>query len=345
MVGAVVVRDGSIVGEGFHALLGGPHAEVVALEEAGERARGSTVYVTLEPCSHHGRTPPCTDALVEARVARVVACHRDPNPEVAGTGLERLRRAGVAVEVGELADEAIRLNLPFVIRHALGRPAITLKWAMSLDGRIATVTGDSQWISGPEGRQSSLELREAHDAILVGSGTALADDPRLNRRLGLADGSILRVVLDRRLRLPRTSRMLSLEGPVLIYTEQPSAARRRELEAAGAEVVDLGAGAVNPAAVVRDLGRRGVQSLLVEGGGEVHAAFVAARLYDRIIVDCAPLLVGGEGAPGPLRGQGVRHLGDAPRLDSFKATACGEDILLEGFRSGCLQGLLSKLGG
>ncbi len=344
MVGAVVVREGEVVGEGFHARLGGPHAEVVALAQAGERSRGSTVYVTLEPCSHFGRTPPCADALLEAQVARLVACHGDPNPEVAGAGFERLRGAGVDVEVGGLAEEALRLNLPFILRHSLGRPAVTLKWAMSLDGRIATVAGDSQWISGEQGRRNSLWLREEHDAILVGSTTALADDPRLNRRLGVATGPFHRVVLDRRLRLSPACQMLTLEGPVLVYTEQPSGVRQRDLEAAGAEVIRLGPGEVGPAAVLEDLGRRGIQSLLVEGGGEIHAAFVTAGLYDRVVVDCAPLLVGGDKAPGPMRGPGFPTLEEAPRLESLTAVACGEDILLEGFRSGCLQGLLSKLG-
>ncbi len=211
-VGAVLVRDGEVVGSGWHRQAGGPHAEVEALREAGahseDAARGATLFVTLEPCAHHGRTPPCADAVIAAGIARVVACHRDPDPRVSGEGFAKLRAAGIAVESGFLVEEAVKLNLAFLIAATLGRPAVTLKWAMSLDGRIATATGESQWISSPRGRRWALELREEHDAILVGSGTLLADDPRLDRRLGLSAGPNLRVVLDRRLRTPPTARLL-----------------------------------------------------------------------------------------------------------------------------------------
>ena len=229
LVGAVLVRDGQIVGEGYHPQLGGHHAEVAALEQAAHKARGATAYVTLEPCSHQGRTPPCCDALIRAGVTRVVACHRDPNPLVSGQGFARLRQAGVEVEVGPLADRAVALNLPFVVSHAWGRPQVTLKWAMSLDGHIATVAGESQWISSPAGREWSLEQREEHGAIVVGSTTALEDDPRLNRRLGWAEGPIVRVVLDRRLRLPPTARLFGIPGPVVIYTESEDQQAKAQL--------------------------------------------------------------------------------------------------------------------
>ena len=247
---------GSIVGSGWHRQVGGPHAEVEALREAGDRARGATLYVTLEPCSHFGRTPPCADAVLAAGIARVVACHGDPNPLVSGRGFARLREAGVEVETGILVEEAVRLNLRFLIAATLSRPAVTCKWAMSLDGRIATAAGQSQWISSPAGRRWGLALREEHDAILVGSGTVLADDPRLDRRLGLAAGPNVRVVLDRRLRTPPAARLFQVPGPVLIYAEKDDAAkrraaRRRALEDAGSEVVLLPA--VEPAAVLADL--------------------------------------------------------------------------------------------
>ncbi|MCB1054730.1 MAG: bifunctional diaminohydroxyphosphoribosylaminopyrimidine deaminase/5-amino-6-(5-phosphoribosylamino)uracil reductase RibD [Acidobacteria bacterium] len=344
-VGAVLVRDGNVVGEGWHHEVGGPHAEIHALAAAGEAARDATLYVTLEPCSHHGRTPPCADAVIAAGVRRVVACHRDPNPQVAGRGFAALAAAGIEVEVGPLAEQAVRLNLGFVTSHALGRPAVTLKWAMSLDGKIATARGESQWISSPKGRQWALELREEHDAILVGSGTALADDPRLDRRLGLAAGPIVRVVLDRRLRLPATARALTVPGPLLVYTEAPSEGALERFAGAVAEVETVSLTAVTPTSVTCDLHRRGVQSLLVEGGGEVLAEFVRSGTFDRVLVDCAPRLIGGEHAPGPLRGAGAGRLAEAPRLRFEPPRRRGGDLILEGFREGCLPDLLRRLDG
>ncbi len=342
-VGAVLVRDGAVVGEGWHRRVGGPHAEGEALTAAGERARGATLYTNLEPCCHHGRTPPCTDALLAAGVARVVASHSDPDPRVGGRGFARLREAGVEVEVGALAREAAALNLPFLTAKTLGRPAVTLKWAMSLDGKIATAAGESRWISSEAGRKWALELREEHDAILVGSGTALADDPLLTRRLGLAAGPILRVVLDRRLRLPAAAKMLGEEGEVLVFTESEDAARRAELVARGAQVERLAH--VEPAAVLAALHARGVQSVLVEGGAEVHAAFVASGLWDRAEAACAPLLIGGREAPGPIGGSGVPALAAAPRLENLSVQRHGADVVLSGFRQGALDDLLARLAG
>ena len=373
-VGAVVVRhdstpEGEVVGEGFHARVGAPHAERMALDAAGDRAQGATLYVTLEPCAHRGRTPPCTEAVVEAGIARVVACHRDPNPEVAGGGFRRLREAGVEVAHGFLVGEAVRLNLAFLTAAVHRRPAVTLKWAMSLDGKIATVSGESQWISSPEARRWSLDLREEHDAILVGSGTVLADDPRLTRRpptkseddvetsdTERAEGPNLRVVLDRRLRVPPTARLFQEEGPVLMYTRDAAAdgpdratkrealERRNALEQRGALVVAQD-DATAPEAVLADLWRRGVQSVLVEGGGEIHATFVAAGLYDRVLVDVGTLLLGGRAALGPLGGGGFAELARAPRLESVDIRRRGEDVLIEGFRPKCLQALCSSVAG
>jgi diaminohydroxyphosphoribosylaminopyrimidine deaminase/5-amino-6-(5-phosphoribosylamino)uracil reductase len=350
MVGALVVREdlgGEIVGSGWHRQVGGPHAEVEALREAGDRARGATLYVTLEPCSHFGRTPPCVDAVLAAGIARVVACHGDPDPRVSGRGFAKLRAAGVEVESGILAEEAVRLNLRFLIAAALSRPAVTCKWAMSLDGRIATATGQSQWISSPAGRRWGLALREEHDAILVGRGTVVADDPRLDRRLGLAAGPNVRVVLDRRLRTPPGARLFQVPGPVLIYAETGDAAgspaaRRRALEEAGSEVVLLPA--VEPAAVLADLYSRGVRSVLIEGGGEIHASFVASGLFDRVMVDCAPLLLGGRTAPGPLGGAGFADLAGAARLEGLEARTRGGDLILTGYRKGCLPELCKRVG-
>jgi diaminohydroxyphosphoribosylaminopyrimidine deaminase/5-amino-6-(5-phosphoribosylamino)uracil reductase len=375
MVGALVVAaDGEVVGRGWHRQVGGPHAEVEALAAAGGRARGAILYVTLEPCSHHGRTPPCTDAVLAAGIARVAACHGDPDPRVSGRGFARLREAGVEVEVGTLAEAAVRLNLRFLVAATAGRPEVTLKWAMSLDGRIATTGGESQWISSPRGRRWALALREEHDATLVGSGTVLADDPRLDRRLGLAGGPGVRVVLDRRLRLaawasaagsaspsagaaadaaagpPR--RLFTAAGTLLIYTEEERGGAgtaaagggergRGELEARGATVVALPA--VEPGAVLADLYARGVRSVLVEGGAEVLASFVASGLYDRVAVDCAPLLIGGRGAPGPLGGAGAGALAEAARLERLAAVRAGGDLILGGLRQGCVERLLARV--
>lgn len=343
MVGAVVLRDGEVVGQGYHRQVGGPHAEVEALRQAGEAARGATLYVTLEPCAHQGRTPPCTDAVLRSGVSRVVACHRDPDPRVAGGGFERLRRAGVSVETGELLAEAVRLNWRYLVARVAGRPAVTLKWAMSLDGRIATASGESQWISGPGARRWALELREEHDAVVVGSGTVLADDPRLNRRLGLAAGPGLRVVLDRRLRTPPGARLFQEEGPVLLFAEAGGAARERQLARAGAEVVRPPR--VTPAAVLAELAARGVQSVLVEGGAVVHGAFLAAGLYDRVAVACAPLLIGGATALGPVGGRGLGPLRGVPRLERPRVGRRGDDLIVTGFRTGCLPDLSASVGG
>ena len=345
MVGAVLLQGKKVVGSGWHRAVGGPHAEVEALREAGEQARGATLCVTLEPCSHHGRTPPCVDAVIAAGVAKVVACHRDPDPRVSGRGFERLREAGIEVETGFEVETAVRLNLRFLVAATLQRPAVTLKWAMSLDGRIATAGGQSQWISSPAGRRWGLALREEHDAILAGSGTVLADDPRLDRRLGLAAGPNVRVILDRRLRVPPEARLFTAPGPVLIYAEAADgvegAEKRRALAARGAEVVELPA--VEPAAVLADLYARGVHSVLVEGGGEVHASFAAGGCFDQVAIDCAPLLIGGRTAPGPLGGAGFQTLEDAARLDRLEVRSRGGDLILTGYRKGCLPDLFKSV--
>jgi len=336
MVGSVVVgADGRVVGRGYHHRVGGDHAEVEALNAAASSARGATLFVNLEPCSHHGRTPPCVDRIIESGVVRVVASHQDPNPEVSGRGFKSLREAGIDVEIGVLARRAVGLNLAFLVPHVLDRPQVTLKWAMSADGKIATAAGESQWISSPRGRRWALGLREEHDAILVGSGTVLADDPSLNRRLGKAAGPITRVILDRRLRCPPTAKLLSLEGPVLIYTEASPDARTDRLEGAGATVVYLPK--ADLASILGDLHARGVGSVLVEGGGEILGSFAVAGLFDSVQICCAPLLIGGGAAPGPLGGAGVASLSSARRLEELQVRHRGPDLLISGLRAGCFE--------
>ena len=344
MVGAVIVKDGEVVGQGFHRRPGEPHAEVEAFRDAGDAARGATLYVTLEPCNHHGRTPPCSEAVVKAGIRRVVACHQDPNPQVAGTGFDRLRQAGIEVHQGFLQRQAVALNWRFLTSFIHGRPAVTLKWAMSLDGKIATVDDESQWISGPEGREWGLELREDHDAILVGSGTALADDPRLNRRQNKAFGPNTRVVMDRRLRLGPEARLFDVPGPILVYAlPDVNPERKQRLGNRGATVVELSS--VAPRSVADDLHQRGIQSLLVEGGAEIHGAFLASRLFDRVAVCCAPKLIGGATAPGPTAGEGIGALAEVPQLESLEAETRGGDVILTGFEVTCLQALCESLDG
>lgn len=307
MVGSVVLDSrGALAGEGYHERAGAPHGEAAALAAAGERARDGTVYVTLEPCTFAGRTPPCADALIAAGVRRVVVAMEDPDPRVRGRGVERLREAGIEVIAGVGAAAAERLNEFYVRQRLTGRPFVALKWAMTIDGRTATEPGEPRWITGSEARRHVHELRHRYDAILVGVNTVLADDPRLTTRLeDRADTrSPLRVVLDRHLRTPPTAAVL----PALIFSSAAgSTAAREALEAAGAEVI---ASSTDPAAVLDELGRRGMLSLLVEGGPQVHRSF--APFADRVLAYVAPAFGGDR------------------RLARFDARRLGGDILLEG---------------
>ncbi len=337
LVGAVVVKDGRVVGEGYHQKAGTPHAEVHALAAAGTGARGATLYVTLEPCSHHGRTPPCTEAILAAGVRRVVAAVQDPNPRVAGRGFERLREAGVEVTAGVLEEEARRLNEAFFVYVTAGRPFVAMKTAMTLDGKIATACGESRWISGEASRALAHRLRSELDAVMVGIGTALADDPQLTARPpGTASRDPVRIVVDSALRLPPDARLLQLDSPAPTWvatTERAPAERRRALEAAGAEVLVLPErdGRVDLAALMAELGRREVTSVLLEGGATLNAAALAAGVVDKVLCFVAPKVVGGAAAPGPVGGPGVERLAGAWRVERLAAEAVGEDILLTGY--------------
>jgi diaminohydroxyphosphoribosylaminopyrimidine deaminase / 5-amino-6-(5-phosphoribosylamino)uracil reductase len=332
-VGCVLVRDGRVVGRGRTASGGRPHAEAAALRQAGPSARGATAYVTLEPCAHHGRTPPCAEALAAAGVARVVVAIRDPDPRVDGGGFEILRRAGVAVEIGVGAGEASAVAAGFLSRVAAARPHVTLKLATSLDGRIATGTGASRWITGPAARAHAHAMRARQDAILVGIGTALADDPSLTCRTpGLGDRSPVRVVLDGRLRLPADSALArtARSTPTWVVTGPgPGAAERSALADRGVEVIEAvpdEAGRPAVAAVLAALAGRGIGRLLVEGGAAVARSFVAADLVDEIAWYRAPMLIGGDGrsAVDPL---GVDAPAGAPRFERVDSVALGEDVL------------------
>ncbi|HUY08810.1 MAG TPA: bifunctional diaminohydroxyphosphoribosylaminopyrimidine deaminase/5-amino-6-(5-phosphoribosylamino)uracil reductase RibD [Candidatus Dormibacteraeota bacterium] len=332
-VGAVLTRDGQVVGEGRHQRAGAAHAEVAALDQAGELARGATLWVTLEPCCHTGRTGPCTERLLAAGVAEVHVATLDPNPKVRGGGVAQLRAAGVSVSVGEHEAEATQLIREFAVWIVQGRPSVTLKFAMSLDGKVATALGESQWISSEPSRARAHLLRGEHDAVMVGSGTVLVDDPRLTaRELPAGAHQPLRVIVDSRLRTPPSARIFSTPGgPILVATtDGRDAGREAALTAAGAEVLTLPAvdGRVPLSDLLQRLGERQVTSLLVEGGPVLLGSFWEQRLGDRIAAFVAPILVGGAGAPGPLGGLGAPTLERSWRVRGLRAEPVGPDLLL-----------------
>jgi len=332
LVGAVVVRRGRVIGRGRHRTFGGPHAEVNAIRNAGGDVAGGTLYVTLEPCAHHGKTPPCTDLLIRAKVRRVVVPCRDPFPKVAGAGIRKLRAAGIRVDVGVLRGPARELNAPYLKRVRTGLPYVIAKWAMTLDGRIATRTGDSKWISSPEARRYAHELRGRVDAILVGIGTVLADDPRLTCR---APGgrSPARVVLDSAARLPLDSRLVrsARRTPVVVATS-PQAPRRRlePLAARGCQVVAFPTrrGKVSVVRVLEWLGAMQTTNVLVEGGAEVHGAFFDAGQVDEVLAFVGPQVLGA-GRPAVLNA-GVAKVAGAVRLGPFTVERLGDSVLLRG---------------
>jgi diaminohydroxyphosphoribosylaminopyrimidine deaminase/5-amino-6-(5-phosphoribosylamino)uracil reductase len=327
-VGCVIVRDGRLVGRGWTQPGGRPHAETEALARAGAAARGATLYASLEPCIHHGATPPCVDAILAAGIARVVVACQDPDPRVSGRGLAALAAAGVAVTAGPGGRAAAALNEGFFLRITAGRPLFTLKLATSLDGRIATRSGDSRWITGPAARARVHRLRALHDAILIGSGTALADDPALDCRLpGLAAASPVRLVADSRGRLPPGSRLVTTAArqPTWLLTLAPCPA----LAAAGVRVmtVDKGAdGHIDPGAMARRLAEAGLTRVLVEGGGGLARALLAADLVDRLVWFRAPLLLGGDGRPS-VAAMGVGRLAEGFRFVRTGIEAVGDDVV------------------
>jgi diaminohydroxyphosphoribosylaminopyrimidine deaminase/5-amino-6-(5-phosphoribosylamino)uracil reductase len=332
-VGCVIVNDGRIVGRGWTQPGGRPHAETEALARAGGAARGATAYVTLEPCCHWGRTPPCADALIAAGIKRVVAAVVDPDPRVAGGGATRLRSAGVTVETGLCEAEATELNAGFFSRVKIGRPLVTLKLATSLDGRIATATGESRWITGPPARDVAHLLRATHDAILVGTGTALADNPELTCRLpGLRQRSPVRIALDRHLRIPTDARLLTAAREVptwLLTLPHADPARQQARRAAGAELVPVeadAAGQIDLGRALAALGECGLTRLLVEGGGRLAAALLRAGLVDRLVWLHAPLLLGGDGIPA-VAALGLDKLAAAPRFERVASEPVGADVL------------------
>ena len=335
-VGCVLVRDGRVVGRGWTQPGGRPHAEIEALRRAGDAARGATAYVSLEPCAHHGETPPCADALVEAGIARAVVALSDPDPRVDGSGIRRLIAAGIDTDVGACEAAAAELNAGFVLRVRDGRPMVTLKLATSLDGRIATHSGQSQWVTGETARRMAHGLRASHDAVLVGATTAVQDDPELTCRLpGLDHRSPVRVVLDGRLRLPLTHKLVSgARGtPTWVVTFPPAtgeaAVRHKAYRDSGVALIEVDAdrdGNPDLGAVLTTLGARGITRVLVEGGGRVAAGLLARGLVDRLVWFHAPRVIGGDGIPAAA-GFGVDRVVNAPEFSLVSSQRVGNDIM------------------
>lgn len=337
LVGAVIVNAGKVVGEGYHQKAGEPHAEIHALRAAGEKAKGGTLYVNLEPCCHWGRTPPCTDAIIQAGIKHVFAAHLDPNPKVAGKGIQQLAEADIKVDVGVCAEAAEKVN-EFYIKHVkTGYPFVILKIAMSLDGKIATSTGESQWITSAASRQKAHEIRDEVDAILVGIGTIRSDNPALTTRLPNEQGKdATRIVLDSHGRTPTSAKIFNSEseaGVIIAVTPQAPAQNIATLEKVGAEIIITPAkdGQVCFKTLMETLGARGITSVLVEGGGKVNASTLASGIVDKAMCFIAPKFIGGKEAPGVFDGEGIKRLIDAPKLERWTITQLDCDLLIEGY--------------
>ena len=337
MVGAVVVKDNQVVGEGYHMKSGTPHAEVHALEAAGEAARGATLYVNLEPCSHYGRTPPCADAIVRAGIKKVVVAGLDPNPRVSGRGLKILQDAGIETYTGVLEQEAHKLNQAFFKYIQTGTPLVSLKVAMTLDGKIATSIGDSRWISGEASRQYVHQLRNVYDAIMVGIGTVLKDDPMLNTRLEEQDcRNPVRIIIDTNLDLPQSSNIVKTatrQKTIVFCGQQADYSRQEFLGEAGLTIIQLPTDEekLPLEEVLRVLGEMEIMTLLVEGGGEINGYLIEKDLIDKVYWFIAPKIVGGREAPTPVGGRGIQQLKDALLLKSMEIQRFDEDILITGY--------------
>ena len=335
-VGAVVVRDGEVVGEGWTQPPGQNHAEVAALQQAGERAAGATLYTTLEPCSHTGRTPPCVQVIIQAGISMVHAAVIDPNPRVNGEGLSALKEAGIETVVGEGEEEAGELVEAYAKYIMTGVPFVTAKFAMSLDGKIATRAGDSKWISGEEARRYVHELRSTSDAVMVGVNTMVVDDPRLTAR-DASDNPLgrqpLRILVDSDGRTPAGARLLSEPGHTLVAVAGVNERAQKKLAQAGAEVVSVPAsdGSVDVAELLRHLGRREVTSVLVEGGGALLGSMFDLRLVDKVVAFIAPTIIGGKEAPTPVGGVGAALMGETARLERVKVVRFEDDLAVTGY--------------
>ena len=337
MVGAVIVQESEVVGTGYHQAAGSPHAEIIALEKAGKKAKGATLYLNLEPCCHHGRTGPCTEAIINAGISRVVAAMQDPNPLVSGKGFARLSEAGVKVKEGVLEEKARQLNEAFIKCVATGRPFVAIKVAMSLDGKIGTITGDSQWITGEKARQFVHRLRDHTDVIMVGIGTVLKDNPRLTARIEDGGGKDpVRVIVDSTARLPIDAKVVestSTARTILAVTEQAPLDKLKSLEEKGVEIIKLPSiqGFVDLVALMKELAKRDLTSVLVEGGGTLNYSLLSQGLVDKLFVFIAPLIIGGRQSPTAFGGSGIESLSKAWLVEDIEMKQFDQDLLLIGY--------------
>lgn len=338
MVGAIIVKGNTIIGRGYHRRAGTEHAEILALREAADLAHGATLYVTLEPCAHFGRTPPCVGEIVRSGIKRVVVAMEDPNPKVAGKGISTLLSANLEVSVGVLEEEARRLNEVYVKSITTGLPFVVLKYAMTMDGKIATYVGDSKWITAEPARRLVHQLRNTYDAVVVGVGTVLADNPRLTvRELDVVSRNPVRVVIDSRLRMPLDASVLSEPGKTIIATTKGASLQRiEEFMDKGVEVLVVGEynNRVDLLALAEELVKRDITSILLECGGNLSASFLESGLVDKVLCFIAPKIVGGEGAMTPVEGRGIRLMRDCLTLEDTVVCKIGEDVLLEGYLKG-----------
>ncbi len=330
LVGAVIVKEGRIIAKGYHPAFGKPHAEAIAIEKAGESAKGSTLYVNLEPCCHYGKTPPCTKAIINAGIKRVVVAMRDPNPLVDGKGIEELRSNGIEVVVGVLEEEARKLNEAYIKFITTKLPFVVLKMAQSLDGKIATSKGESKWITGEKARDLVHQLRATYDAVLVGAQTVLTDDPGL-KAYGKGRNP-MRIVIDGRGKVPPSAKVFEEDAPRIVLTSQASSLKwRKELERKGVEVLIAGEERVEIDQALRLLGERNISSILVEGGGETSASFLEAGAVDKILFFIAPKIIGGRDAKTSVEGRGCQSLKNVIRFNKFTLKRIGEDLLVEAY--------------
>ncbi len=338
LVGAVVVKNGEIVGKGYHKFYGGPHAEVYALEEAGEKALGADIYVSLEPCSHYGKTPPCVEAIIKAGIKRVIISMEDPNPLVAGRGINFLREKGVEVITGVLENEAKKLNEIFIKYITRKIPFVILKTAMTIDGKISTYTGESKWISGEESREYVHKIRNKVMGIMVGIGTVIADDPLLTTRLKEGSGkSPKAIIVDSKLRIPMESKILETlnEREVIIAcTEGFDNEKKYILEEKGVRVIITPKdknNKVDLSHLINELGKLGIDSILLEGGGELNFTAVSSGIVDKIMCFIAPKIVGGKGSKTPIEGEGIEKMNEAIKVENITYRVFGSDLLLQGY--------------
>lgn len=338
LVGAVIVRDNIIIGEGFHERFGGPHAEINAFSSLKESAAGAEMYVTLEPCSHFGKTPPCANAIVKNKIKKVYIGMLDPNPKVAGRGAEILKNAGIEVETGILEEECRSINAPFLKHITTGLPYVVLKWAMSLDGKIACHTGESKWISCEESRAEVQALRNRYMGIMAGINTVLADDPRLTCRIeGGRDP--YRIICDSSLKIPEDARVLNNDGKCIIATVSENGEKIKALESRGAKIIKTPSknGRVDLNYLMKELGASGINGILCEGGGTLDFALLESGIADRVIAYTAPILIGGQNAKTPVEGSGFAHIPDCVSLKNIKTRLCGSDIVTEAEVAKCLR--------